>query len=574
MLTDLSDALARHVFSRLAPDRAHPRADLDRLPPLLAHALRRRLDREVATRLDDAAPWVSSVPDLWREDADVEPRFPADAWAPIARETCEWVVEALVHPADALPARLPESGDTSTEEVLDRMRDLGAYPYLAELVERYAEKKRLAGYDRDTLHRFLDRVDRRIAAELDTEGWRALLVPLFDLAEAVPEFFDGVPGRILAEVFAARGRPGLGADVLSRERVGLDELMGLVDAALAPEPEEAPEPDGPEVLEAAFPVATAGEPDDNVTDAVEVEAPEEEEAPAPDESRLVEQGTAEEERATETTTAEASPVTWAEALASSGSATHDEEDAPRTMTLADALAASPPESQEEAAREEADGRMEAPTPPPSSADEEAADEPEPLPLTELVDPEPVSAPESAEASSAPDRATVPGEVTPPAVDPMPDDAPAPDDEPLWARLARERGTSLDALAEAPDEETLDEEADEPLWRRFAAGGEAPPRDGAPPRAEGAPPVSSSTAEEVEARVLGVSADKRATYVGALFQGDEEAYHRVLRLLDGASSWTEATEIIGREVFLRYHVHIYSDPAASFTDAVERRYSGG
>ena len=62
--------------------------------------------------------------------------------------------------------------------------------------------------------------------------------------------------------------------------------------------------------------------------------------------------------------------------------------------------------------------------------------------------------------------------------------------------------------------------------------------------------------------------RRAAFVAALFDGSADDYHRTLLALDGARTWTEATQVIARDVFQRHRVNIYSDSAVAFTDAVE------
>jgi len=64
---------------------------------------------------------------------------------------------------------------------------------------------------------------------------------------------------------------------------------------------------------------------------------------------------------------------------------------------------------------------------------------------------------------------------------------------------------------------------------------------------------------------------RELFITHLFNGDRSAYLRVLRLLRDTPTWAEASQLIAREVFRRYQVNIYSEPAVAFTDAVERRY---
>ncbi|MEM1055360.1 MAG: hypothetical protein AAGI52_07525 [Bacteroidota bacterium] len=602
MLDHLSDALARLAFARLAIDRAHARVDLDALPPLLARVLRRRLDREATARLEAAAPWVSPIPDLWREDALPEARYPASAWAPAVREASAWLLGALVHPADMLGEVAPESGSMPTQEVLDRMSDFGAYPYLGEIVARYAEKKDLEGYDRATLQGLIDRVDRRIASELDVEGWKALLGPLYDVVGVLPEAPDGVPGRVLAEVFAARGRPGLGAAFIEHEAVSREALPERLAEALAPEtggaenePEaETPDAEAPEVVsvEPAEPpqsvpeeaVAEEAVMEEAVTEeAVEITSTDE---PSPGEASESdpEAEPADPERTdAETTDAETTGDgltgsessegdVHAEVAADASGEEPDPEsarlgellDSPGAVPEADPLAldvdasGDAPDALAETDAPEAGQGVE-PVPPGLDAEPEAAPEPERS-----------SAPEATKPDAEPDvPAGAPAETQPGALSTTEEQTDA--EEPLWARLAREQGR-YDPLV-APAEPAADEQ---PLWQRFTSK-EAPPQPAPDPASapKPAPPPSyadAKAAAHIEARVLGESSEQRSTYVKHLFRGDEADYYRVLALLDDADSWAAATEIIGREVFRRYQTPIYSEPAASFTDAVERCFA--
>lgn len=78
--------------------------------------------------------------------------------------------------------------------------------------------------------------------------------------------------------------------------------------------------------------------------------------------------------------------------------------------------------------------------------------------------------------------------------------------------------------------------------------------------------------DLERTVLGEhGAQHRESYVNALFAGSEAEYRDVLERLSAAPSWTDASRIIASDVFRRHRVNIYSDPAVSFTNAVESRY---
>ncbi len=160
--------------------------------------------------------------------------------------------------------------------------------------------------------------------------------------------------------------------------------------------------------------------------------------------------------------------------------------------------------------------------------------------------------------------------------------------PLWQRFAREGtgdGSVNAAFGEAalkkttPDGEspTAPPKADTkaaPLWQQFSAPPAAP---STPPRAQ--PPVPTPAAQPgtealdaLEARTLGrTSPGQRARFVEHLFRDDAGKYAAVLHALDAASSWTEASQIIARDVFRPFRVNIYGEHAVAFTDAVEARF---
>ena len=144
--------------------------------------------------------------------------------------------------------------------------------------------------------------------------------------------------------------------------------------------------------------------------------------------------------------------------------------------------------------------------------------------------------------------------------------PEADEEPLWLRLARQRGAAEEAPRDPEGEEA-------PLWMRFVSAEDAHaagPAERPAPLADAAP----TSLDALERRVLGEgAAESRGWYVEELFGGQEGDYRRTLGALDGVRSWTEATEVIARDVFRRHRVNIYSEAAVAFTDAVEARVSG-
>ena len=94
-------------------------------------------------------------------------------------------------------------------------------------------------------------------------------------------------------------------------------------------------------------------------------------------------------------------------------------------------------------------------------------------------------------------------------------------------------------------------------------------------APGVPPDSSEAPTGLtglEHTVLGErGARNRDLFIQCLFHGKEQAYEAVLQRLEGARDWSEASQTIANEVFLKHQVNIYSPPAVTFTEAVEARY---
>ncbi len=121
----------------------------------------------------------------------------------------------------------------------------------------------------------------------------------------------------------------------------------------------------------------------------------------------------------------------------------------------------------------------------------------------------------------------------------------------------------------------------PLWRRFqlqqARGVIEVPTTALPRwmqfyQQPPAAPSTEPTLDAVERAVLGPEGIRnRELFIQALFGGDFASYAQVLQQLYRASTWAEASQIIAQEVFRRYQVNIYSEPAVAFTEAVERRY---
>lgn len=124
------------------------------------------------------------------------------------------------------------------------------------------------------------------------------------------------------------------------------------------------------------------------------------------------------------------------------------------------------------------------------------------------------------------------------------------------------------LARAPEEPRPAPSPNEaqPRWMQFRA--ETDPQD---PEVTLTPDPPTDFAA-VEQAVLGEAGPRnRDVFVNNLFDHSIDDYERVLRHLQTAPSWAEASQIIAEEVFRRHKVNIYSDSAILFTDSAEARF---
>ena len=533
-----AEALARRLLQDLPARQPVARAAFARLPDPVASLLNARLDARVDREATlPVTPWIdrdhAAVRDAqaaWREAVRAAARVPADAWEDLLAEASRLAIAHLVQPAETLsgyafaddptvgvsPQADPEP--LPTPLILERLRAFAPYPYLIEIVERYVEKKGLGHIDRDGLERLLLRIDSRMVAGFSADDWITLLNPLFDLLGST------VPGPLLELAFSARDQPldGLPSEALTRDALHA-HLAGLQapsqSATTEKAPSEAPqtEPPGP----------THENPSGLADPEVSAEAPD--------------------ELATEPTP-EPPPT--------------------ERPTIAHSFQVQPPISPTAA-------------PPIIGSKFNAPEEVAPDDSDILGPARPVEIVEPMEPMASLDPS--PGTITDAVVTETLERTPASGDEPLWKRLA---GSAEDAPpTPAPD-------TDKPLWARFSPDAPASPDASSAPAAPSpAPerPVSTPTTladahaasapspalrldaslDALELAVFGASdTDRRAWYIEELFSGNATNYRDTLLQLDAARTWTEATDIIARDVFRKHSVNIYSDPAVTFTDAVE------
>ena len=522
-----ADALARRLLQDLPSGQPIPPTAFDVLPSpiagLLHSQVEARIKRETAL---PQTPWIDHGHDsvqeaksAWQEAVRATARVPADAWEDTLTEVTRLAVGHLVQPAATLAdhafANEPATGSRPlasldplpTPLVLDRLRTFGPYPYLIEIVERYVEKKGLGHIDRDGLERLLLRIDSRMVSEFSPDDWLTLLDPLFELLGGT------VSASLLKLAFEARGQRQLVADLdgadLTRDGVQahLERQVGASQMATPPPTQEDPPPQ---------PLADTPPPE-----------------PAP----------------------EPEPVSVSEP---------DDEDPPEVSVPLERPAV--PHAFEVEPRQPAPPVIGSKFNAPEEVAPDDSDVLGPARPVEIVSPMVPMA-----TLRAPSRSITDAVVTE-SMERMTDPA----DEPLWKRLAGPSDTPAPA-ADPPSEAA-------PLWAQFSpetaaptssseAVTSAPPASAAPvaSRAANAAPAlrSDASLDTLELAVFGASdTDRRAWYTTELFSGDAEDYRETLLQLDAARTWTEATDIIARDVFRKHSVNIYSDPAITFTEAVE------
>lgn len=582
-LDDQAEALARRLLDAHPPTRAYTRADLAQLPGLLARLLGARLDAHVADASAPDSPYVDAdaasvraAVDAWRSAARDAARYPAETWEDALAEATRDALGVLVQPATTLAALAFEGVDDGASQpadvAIERVRPAAPVATLPEVAARYVERKDLATLDRAALERLLRRIDRRMAEGLAPDEWAALAAPLFELAG------PSVPVALVRAFLDAKGADGLAAQVpasgppLTRE--AFRALVGALPAASPDEPGLAVEAPSPPVGSVPY-------------------VPPPIEPPTPDVAppSVVEPAT--EPLATEEPTLDAAPVGPPAVDAAGGEQKPDEAGpsgagwAREPSVPPQAPSAPPPVPSEAWKAPEPPAAAPPPSVPPSPAAPPPVADPERLvpPLEPLP-----AAGLSLDPLDAPSPSAAADVIAPPAHLPPPVPAapePTSDDEPLWKRMARSHGSPPPPTAPASPAPPSEGPA---LWQRFAAdappaaplgstfaaptGAEPPPAPPAPPvepRSEGSP---AERLVALETRVLGADAtERRDWYVRELFGGDTEAYAATLAALNVTRTWTEATQVIARDVLRKHRINIYSEPAVAFTDAVQANLGG-
>ena len=535
MAATVADALFNRLIDAFPAKRDYAASELARDPmpePLRMHfeqRVSRHLDEATAresTWLDDDHPDVHRAKAAYRDALARHIRIPAAEWRSELALACRTVASYLIQPVPTLIDIVFEGGrdEATTAEVRARLDALPAYPYFSEVISAYLERKNLDRISRERFAGLARRIDHQMVRDFGAAEWMDLLEPLLDVTRQLPEFSGAVPADALRTFLKEKEAEALVARLDARygrhhgSLIAPDELRELVEqpaeeeAVAEPAPYERREEAG--AAERAHRADSSGR-GSHVPLWKQFESglhhPPEPSAP----TRAREAGPSR--------TAAAGQPLWKQFRGGSpgGGAAPPEDESDRGVAATDTT---PPDHSHTRAE--------------SSPHHRAAGR------------------ESAPNEWAP-RGSSPSGATPP--EPRGEYAPLSDSPAGPAYRARgDSSRDRDGDGGGRTEDVLPRE-------RGAAGSSA-----------GLPTGSSSAharaLEDLERSVLGQKGMRnRSLFLNHLFSGSERAYEDTLRKLDAADSWSEASQIIAREVFLKHQVNIYSDPAVAFTDAAEARF---
>ena len=565
-----ADALTARALAALPADRPHGLDDLGALAPPLARLLEARLEAAVEAAAPGTA-WIEpdeavrEAAEAWRAAARGAVRVPAEAWAPTVREAATLALGHLVRPAETLAeaAFRGEDGPVAVGAAVARVRAVSPYPYLPEVAERYAVRKGLERIDREGLERLLERIDRRMVSAFGPDDWLTLLGPLFELVGPASRPAGAAPTAILRPLFRAKDADALADTLEGIDAVTPADLRGLLASVLTPVgPEPGASTPAPETPSPATPPPPPDAPASGTAD----EAP----APArpsdlPDRPVATEPPDLRPPPLPDVAEGVRPPV-----IGSKYAAPEYDDDDPSEV-LGPARPASAPDGPDGPMGEVRDALAQ-------PDDDRGAPPAPPVPVLDLPDAEPADDEPAREDDGVLDVEArdvdledsegleAPAPEAPPVAGPAPvrfPPIPRPDsdEEPRWKWFARETDEPPGAPRdpEPADQNPADEE---PLWKRFAQS------DLAARLPDGDAPGDGSL-EALEARVLGPGARAhRDAYVAELFDGAADDYRRTLEQIGRASTYSEATAVISREVLRSHSVDPYTDRAVAFIDAVQ------
>ncbi|MEM8599909.1 MAG: hypothetical protein AAGF99_08310 [Bacteroidota bacterium] len=623
-------ALANRLLAGLPSGQPLTRALMAGLPEPIAHYLERWLAQHVG-RVEHtlASPWVEDTEEVAATRRALVAAMQRDAQVPVERRdqvvryVVGRIVSHLVRPGDALVKTVEETGagPYAADAIMARLGWFTNHAALAEVVASYFDWKGTDALSADELRRLVRQIDQRLAQEESPSEWIGHLAPLFDLADVLGG--RRVPAALVRAHLDARNL-GTGAlfGVEADHALSEAELLAMLqdepltvpvsidieddDPGFGAAPPEATRPQ--ETATSSIP-AEEDEPTSEAAPYDETAAPieAEEEAPATDAVAIDAVATDPDEPADASSEEPASPLLTSKEVAPDSEMDEEPADSLR-VTPAPGIAppfvlrtnvedtpedrASTPDGAstkeaegEKAQSDERESRALASDSDPS----ETAPDRHLAPISDALD---ALAPADSDDTPEPTEPEASADAATPDGPPTTIEEATRDDQPLWTRYAAPPTPSVNDQFATPEEASASapEEGDDdvPLWRRFFTGGDSgptvPETEAEEPTGvfsdEPVPsetvPVETATSDPddiaaLEKRLLGPAAEQRSWFVAQLTEGDEDAYDATLRALDAAQSWTEASQIIARDIFRRYRVNIYSAPAIAFTDAVETHF---
>ena len=582
MAATVADALFNRLIDAFPATRAYAAGDFagDPMPEPLRkyfeHRISRQLDEAVAHEsawLDADDPDVRQARTAYRTALARHMRIPAAEWRSELALACRTVATYLIRPVPALTDLVFEGGQetASAGEVRGRLDALPAYPYFSEVISAYLDRKDLDRISRERFAGLARRIDHQMVRDFGADEWMDLLEPLQDVTRHLPEFSGAIPVDALRTFLKEKDAEALVArldarfDGRSGSLVEPDELRQFLEQPAEREEDVADAGHQGESVRAAERVHGAGSSargshvplwkqfESGLHHEPERSQPaSHREASSPGRAagaqplwKQFRGGSAPHEDAT----GREKPVPREVAKAGEGATARNYPAQRETSTSRETLAPreSPMSRETQAPRETPASRHR------SGAGEESQPHGRSAPGVESALPNRPESRESAANEWAPRGSSLRGTTS---QNPHGEHAPHSD---------LRGGSSYHPLDDPP---------------RDRDGG--PGMDDAHPhdwRASESIPGSASDAsaharalEDLERSVLGQKGIRnRSLFLRHLFSGSERAYEDTLRKLYAAESWSEASQIIAREVFLKHQVNIYSDPAVAFTDAAEARF---
>jgi len=295
----MRDQLIKHleseILSRFPIGKSYSRAQIEssEIPQGVQHfllnTLQRRSELEAAELLNVRSEWFNADDPTYQKvlqeavlTLGSTAHFPVSEWQRAVRQAVEHVLDYLVTPTSLL-VKFIFGGDSDSCSATDVQRKTGYfvdYAYITRAVDAYISKKKNQRIFKSEFATALNHIDRQLTNQYSAAEWVKLMTPLADLIH-LPN--PGIPVSLVLLFFQEKGQEHFckvihrAATAKQAELVSLRSLQQLIEAALEPEPETAPEPaPTPQSAPKAPPVHVSATPVAPVT-----EAPTQADAPMP-----------------------------------------------------------------------------------------------------------------------------------------------------------------------------------------------------------------------------------------------------------------------------------------------------